>query len=820
MNKTTVLFPGGFKPITGAHLALAQRYANSSNVERVIMLIGPKERDGVSRADSEEIFRLINNNSKIELRATDFNSPIMAAYEFLFALPEDDMGTYAMAASKKGDDYARTLSFAGNVEKYKTVGDKKGRKIPAGIDVNPLEIDVDPLTYSNGEPISASTIRQAIANNDYETFVASYPGLEDAVLKNIWQMLTGIQESYFTKNWWSRELSEDIEDVIEGYQTTKISNAHDKKIKKLKKYLDGSRGEEFVYDFANFGKTVFGAPLYENYITRDELKSIEPTVDRFFNRYGIDVDFQGYATHFMDRLNDPRNEGTITLDDLENLFLDLSSEHGEAIVQQVMKGNPSAVTSDYQFDVPIHMPFQLHFDQSLGQIKLIPRTVKSQRRPWRSNNPSDKIYTIENILAEGGAAGHMNHPYDSHGLTFNDMKEIVSRALEGRLDMEEAVTEKTDGQNIQVTWKNGQPGFARGIKTRRNPLTPSEIITEFEAKYQKSVETNGVKGAEGYKLVVNAFKATADDLTAALGKLSPKTLQRVFKNGKVFANMEIIYPATTNVIAYEQAVLQFHNLVEYDEKGNVIETDVTGGTMLQRVIQDANAHMQNTFSFIPPNKMKLGRIEDFEDQQAAFFSEIDSLKNQFGLKETDRVSEYHRAWWKNVVQSKANQFDYAIPEDVLEILTNRWAFNDKSTRINNVVKMIDNEAYAQWVSAFDKKDFKAYQKQNIEPFESIFLKLGAVVLKNIKNYLAASPDKAVQQIKKDLMSLIKELQTSDNLDTIKKLETQLKKIERMGGFDTIVPIEGIVFTYGGNTYKLTGSFAPVNQILGVLKYAR
>ena len=230
--------------------------------------------------------------------------------------------------------------------------------------------------------------------------------------------------------------------------------------------------------------------------------------------------------------------------------------------------------------------------------------------------------------------------------------------------------------------------------------------------------------------------------------------------------------------------------------------------------------MQNTFSFIPPNKLKLGRIEDFEDQQAAFFAEIDSLKDQFGLKETDQVSEYHRAWWKDIVREKANQLDYAIPEDVLEILTNRWAFNDKSTRINNVVKMIDNEAYSQWVSAFDKKDFKAYQKQNIEPFESIFLKLGAVVLKNIKNYLAVSPDKAVRQIKKDLMSLIKDLQTSDNPDTLKKLETQLRKIERMGGFDTIVPIEGIVFTYGGNTYKLTGSFAPVNQILGVLKYAR
>jgi nicotinic acid mononucleotide adenylyltransferase len=33
MDKITVLFPGGFKPLTGAHLALAQRYAESPQVE-------------------------------------------------------------------------------------------------------------------------------------------------------------------------------------------------------------------------------------------------------------------------------------------------------------------------------------------------------------------------------------------------------------------------------------------------------------------------------------------------------------------------------------------------------------------------------------------------------------------------------------------------------------------------------------------------------------------------------------------------------------------------------------------------------------------
>ena len=88
-------------------------------------------------------------------------------------------------------------------------------QIPAGINVNPLEIDADPLTYANGNPISASTVRKAIADNDYQTFAASYPGTNEAVVKNIWQMLTGVQESLLSKSWWSDALSEDIDEVIE-----------------------------------------------------------------------------------------------------------------------------------------------------------------------------------------------------------------------------------------------------------------------------------------------------------------------------------------------------------------------------------------------------------------------------------------------------------------------------------------------------------------------------------------------------------------------------------------------------------------------------
>ena len=832
MDRITVLFPGGFKPLTGAHLELANRYSQHPAVDRVIMLIGPKERDGITREKSIEMFNILNDNPNIEIQPTQFNSPIMAAYEYLFALPEDASGKYAMAASQKGDDYARTLDFGPNVLKYSTIGDKSGRTIKAKVDVADNElsnINIDPLAYPDGTPISATIVRDALQNNNYETFRKSYPQYNDAKVKNAWQILTGLQENVFTKEWWTKTLQDDVDSVLESMMFPKEKARHSHKIKKLRNFLEKHRGKSFVYDFDDFEKTVVGAKLLENiinenYITREELASIEQSVDSFFRKFGIDVDFQGKFTHFIDRLNDPRNEAPIYLDELEDFFQELADEYGDDIRTQVDQNKPTAVASDFQFDIPIHMPFMLKWDGRM--IRLIPRTIKKQRRRWQQNDPNDVLYMIESVikirptLTEGGAAGHMAHPWDDHGLSFNDVREIISRALSGRLDIEQAVTEKTDGQNIFITWKDGQPGFARNKGTIINPMTPDQLVADFERKYQESIEKNGADAAAGYKLVVDAFREMSQDVTAALSKIDANKLNEIFKNGRVFANMEIIYPATRNVIAYDKAHLQFHNLVEYDEKGNVIQTDLTGGAMMQKVIQDANAHMQNTFSFIPPQQIKVGQLYDFEDQQAALFNELNLLQTKFHLKDTDLLSDYHKAWWRDVIFNKAKQVNYDISNDLLNTLIYRWAMDDKSVNLTAIKKQIDNPEFLNWVMEFDKKDVKIYKKQNLEPFESIFLRLGVLVLQNATNYLTANPSNTVQTIKNELSQLIKDLQQRNDPTTLRQLEIQLKRIERLGGFDAIVPAEGIVFTYQGNTYKLTGAFAPVNQILGVLKYAR
>jgi hypothetical protein len=52
------------------------------------------------------------------------------------------------------------------------------------------------------------------------------------------------------------------------------------------------------------------------------------------------------------------------------------------------------------------------------------------------------------------------------------------------------------------------------------------------------------------------------------------------------------------------------------------------------------------------------------------------------------------------------------------------------------------------------------------------------------------------------------------------LVKQLKRLERLGGDQSINSVEGIVFKYQGRLMKLTGSFAPLNQILGSIKFAK
>ena len=78
-------------------------------------------------------------------------------------------------------------------------------------------------------------------------------------------------------------------------------------------------------------------------------------------------------------------------------------------------------------------------------------------------------------------------------------------------------------------------------------------------------------------------------------------------------------------------------------------------------------------------------------------------------------------------------------------------------------------------------------------------------------------DKIEKNIKlKDLVILFDDkVESQDWVSKRKDIEEIKKRIEDLGGFEKLVPTEGIVFVYKGKTYKLTGLFAPINQLLGI-----
>ena len=404
----------------------------------------------------------------------------------------------------------------------------------------------------------------------------------------------------------------------------------------------------------------------------------------------------------------------------------------------------------------------------------------------------------ESILLEGGAYGHMNHPFDiSMNLTFGDLKKIVNNALDGKLGV---VREKTDGQALAISWKNGRLIAARNKSHLANGGANALDMSALASKF-------GGRGA-----LSDAYNFAMRDLSAAISGLGEKERQSIFKDGSAFCNLEVIYPQNANVIPYGQSLLVFHNVVEFDETGNAIGSVKGAESKLASMIKQINAHIQSQYTLQGPPITKLPKDEKLSSQKGKFNGMLSKLQNEFGLGDKDGIAEYHYAWWMKLINNSKKNLTKLEKEG----LARRWAFDDKAFGI----KSITDEDAKKWADGVDKDAKDKIMKGNIRKFEDIFLGVGAEVLSFMSSVLTAQPDKALQSIKASLESSISDIKSGGSIAQIKRLEKELQRLNAIGGFEKLVPNEGLVFFYKGNTYKLTGTFAPLNQILGIFKFGR
>ena len=383
----------------------------------------------------------------------------------------------------------------------------------------------------------------------------------------------------------------------------------------------------------------------------------------------------------------------------------------------------------------------------------------------------------------GGLYGHLSHLHEDSELTFGEVKLIFHSISKNLISF----TEKVDGQAISVTWK-GETLFARNkghVQNRaENALTLKEIKEKFEGRGD----------------LTDAFCLAAEDINAAVESLSDEVAFTIFKKGERFLNLEIIYPSSKNVIDYERNLIVPHGVISYNKTGNPMKEFPH---LTKLFYHSLPLKEFSTFTVITPNVLR-------STQDTPVSSALLSFMDTYNLKDNDTIDKYLRSRWSAVVKKikKSDKIDNTTKNGVI----NRLAYDDKSLTLGKLKQNSFKDFYEEFVD-LEKNQAKKLRKEFLFPLETAFLSYSCDILDKIEGFIA--PTNSRDKIKKEVENSLVILSELENIST-----HEIKRFYAIGGYDSLHHSEGIVFDYKKKSYKLTGSFAVVNQLLGAIKYGK
>jgi predicted nucleotidyltransferase len=154
---------------------------------------------------------------------------------------------------------------------------------------------------------------------------------------------------------------------------------------------------------------------------------------------------------------------------------------------------------------------------------------------------------------------------------------------------------------------------------------------------------------------------------------------------------------------------------------------------------------------------------------------------------------------------KNNKVSEQVTNKILDLPTNEIILADDNIDREHLKKTINN--------LISNKTL--IKKEAIKPIEDVIHKIGVNLLSNQKSDFIQDEQRALETIKNELETSINKIQTLYAQDE-KKIEKASREIEKIGSIENInSTIEGIVFQINNKVYKLTGNFAPINQIVNL-----
>lgn len=407
---------------------------------------------------------------------------------------------------------------------------------------------------------------------------------------------------------------------------------------------------------------------------------------------------------------------------------------------------------------------------------------------------TEKLNTQAPVL-EGGASGHMLHPFDVDEFTGYDIEELIRTVFGGKM---EGMTEKMDGFGMQASMnRDGEVVFIRN-KTNLNSEKGGMTLNDFATQWAEN-PTALDNYTRGGKIIEAVFKKVGKDW------FNPdSTTRRV-------VNCECILAGTTNTIPYASDQVDFHNIWIYEKQesdGEWKNTEVTKRGL--DVIEKACEGIDNakiTPQVIIKYSEETARLEKkWLDAWSKFIKEYDCSPE--ATIEGIKYSLFYKWVEKNASWLME---DHKASMDVCR----RWLFGDKKGSDWKDIKDI----YKDHVDELVKLD-KGVSKvvgDVLLPLQKFFYGMGADVIKVTSGFINDGQDGTIKSLLKDLQAATDKIRKEGSLEDNEFLQKWLDVLKEIGE-ENIASAEGIVFSYKGKMMKWTGGFVPLNRIIGYSKY--
>jgi hypothetical protein len=188
----------------------------------------------------------------------------------------------------------------------------------------------------------------------------------------------------------------------------------------------------------------------------------------------------------------------------------------------------------------------------------------------------------------------------------------------------------------------------------------------------------------------------------------------------------------------------------------------------------------------------------------------------------DLMEEYDVTWddtvgvFKNRSMKKYILHNNPIPHlsyDEMQMLANRWS-GTGNVKLSEFKRKEDTQnIVVSSIKKFEKDKLSNVKKRIMLPLDQLFINIGNDALKLYRGGKDnGNEEKVIKQIKKNITDSISAIEETGSEKDLDKLEYLLF---RLGDTVDVNASEGIVFRYHDRTYKLTGSFAVLNQVVNL-----